>query len=81
MVYVARIALERGALETARRAPRPPCAQRPALATAHEVLGEVLAIQGDDGAAKRSLERALELDEGLTGARDRLRKMRWSFLR
>jgi curved DNA-binding protein CbpA len=81
VVYVARLALLRGALETARGRAEAAVRAAPALATAHEVLGEVLAIQGDNGAAKRSLERALELDEGLTGARDRLRKMRWSFLR
>ena len=81
VVYVARIALERGALETARQRAEAAVRAAPNLATAHEVLGEVLAVQGDNGAAKRSLERALELDEGLTGARDRLRKMRWSFLR
>ena len=80
-IYVARLALERGAIETARLRAEAVVRSAPSLATAHEVLGEVLAIQGDSAAARRSLERALELDEGLTGARDRLRKLRWSFLR
>jgi len=80
-VYVARIALERGALETARLRADAAVRAAPSLATAHEVLGDVLAVQGDNAAAKRALERALELDDGLTGARDRLRKLRWSFLR
>jgi curved DNA-binding protein CbpA len=31
--------------------------------------------------AKKALERALELDDGLQSARERLRKLRWSFLR
>jgi len=80
-VYVARVALERGALETARLRAEAVVRSAPSLATAHEVLGEVLAIQGDHSGARRALERALELDEGLTGARERLRKLRWSFLR
>ena len=80
-VYVARLALARGALETARLRAEAAVRSAPSLATAHEVLGEILAVQGDSAAAKRSLERALELDEKLTGARDHLRKLRWSFLR
>ena len=80
-VYVARVALQRGALETARFRAEAAVRSAPTLATAHEVLGEILAVQGDASGAKRALERALELDEGLTGARDRLRKLRWSFLR
>jgi curved DNA-binding protein CbpA len=80
-VYVARLALARGALETARLRAETAVRSAPSLATAHEVLGEILAVQGDNAAAKRSLERALELDEKLTGARDHLRKLRWSFLR
>ena len=81
VVYVARLALLRGALETARGRAEAAVRAAPALATAHEVLGEVLAIQGESGAARKALERALELDDGLDGARDRLRKLRWSFLR
>jgi curved DNA-binding protein CbpA len=80
-VYVARVALERGALDTARQRAEVAVRSAPSLATAHEVLGEVLAIQGDTAGARKSLERALELDDGLTGARERLRKLRWSFLR
>ncbi len=81
VVYVARVALERGALDTARQRAEAAVRSAPTLATAHEVLGEVLAIQGDTAGARKSLERALELDDGLTGARERLRKLRWSFLR
>ena len=80
-VYVARLAIERGALETARSRAEGAVRTAPALATAHEVLGEVLALQGEVAAARKALERALELDDGLAGARDRLRKLRWSFLR
>lgn len=81
VVYVARLALLRGALETARGRAEAAVRAAPSLATAHEVLGEVLAVQGESAAARKSLERALELDDGLDGARDRLRKLRWSFLR
>ena len=81
VVYVARLALLRGALETARGRAEAAVRAAPSLATAHEVLGEVLAIQGESGAARKALERALELDDGLDGARDRLRKLRWSILR
>jgi curved DNA-binding protein CbpA len=80
-IYVARVALQRGALETARGRAEGAVRAAPALATAHEVLGEVLAAQGEGGAAKKALERALELDDGLQSARERLRKLRWSFLR
>lgn len=80
-IYVARLAMGRGALDAARQRAEAVVRSAPSLATAHEVLGEVLAIQGDAPAARKSLERALELDEGLTGARERLRKLRWSFLR
>jgi curved DNA-binding protein CbpA len=80
-VYVARLALGRGALETARARAEAATRLAPALAVAHEVLGEVLATAGDSAAARKALERALELDGDLPGARERLRKMRWSFLR
>lgn len=79
-VYVARLALQRGALETARGRAEAAVRAAPSLATAHEVLGEVLAEQGESGPARKALERALELDDRLDGARERLRKLRWSFL-
>jgi len=81
VVYVARLALQRGALQTARSRAEAAVRAGPSLATAHEVLGEVLAVQGEGAAAKKALERALELDDGLAGARERLSKLRWSFLR
>jgi curved DNA-binding protein CbpA len=81
VVYVARLALQRGALETARARAESAVREAPTLATAHEILGEVMAAQGQSAAARKELERALELDEGLSGARERLRKLRWSFLR
>lgn len=79
-VFAARLALRRGALEQARALADGVVRSAPGSAAAHEVLGEVLAEQGDKGTARRELERALELDPALTSARDRLKKMRWSFL-
>jgi curved DNA-binding protein CbpA len=81
VVYVARLALQRGALQTARGRAEAAVRIAPSLGTAHEILGEVLAAQGESGPARKALERALELDDGLDGARERLRKLRWSFLR
>jgi curved DNA-binding protein CbpA len=79
-MYVARLALARGAVETARARAEALTRTAPALAEAHELLGEVLAVQGDKAGARKALERALELDAGLAGAREKLRKLRWSFL-
>lgn len=80
-VYVARLALARGALETARARAEAAVRLAPTLASAHELLGEVLAEAGEGAAARKALERALELDAGLDGARERLRKLRWRLFR
>lgn len=53
----------------------------PRSGTCHEALGLALAAAGDARSAKRSFERALELDPGLDGAKEQLKKLRWSFLR
>jgi curved DNA-binding protein CbpA len=52
----------------------------PAVAVAHEALGLVLEAQGARKEARRALERALELDPRLEAARERLKRLRWSFL-
>jgi curved DNA-binding protein CbpA len=51
----------------------------PGMGLAHEALGLVLAAVGKEKDAKRELERALELDPKLESAKERLKKMRWSF--
>ena len=79
-VFAARLALRRGARDEARAHAEAAVRAAPAHGPAHEVLGEVLAEQGDRAGAKRELERALELDPGLEGARERLKRLRWSFL-
>ena len=49
------------------------------MGAAHEALGLVLAALGREKDARRELERALELDPKLEAAKERLKKMRWSF--
>ena len=49
-------------------------------AVALETLGFVLEAEGNKKEAKRALERAVELDPGLERAKERLKKLRWSFL-
>ncbi len=48
----------------------------PRSGPAHEALGVVLEAEGNRKEARRELERALELDPGLEGAKERLRKLR-----
>jgi curved DNA-binding protein CbpA len=52
----------------------------PTLGLAREALGLVLEAQGAKKDAKRELERALELDPKLEATKERLKKLRWSFL-
>jgi tetratricopeptide (TPR) repeat protein len=52
----------------------------PRSGVAHEALGLVLELEGERKEARRALERALELDPKLERAKERLRKLRWSFL-
>ncbi len=52
----------------------------PSAGLAHEALGLVLDAQGRKKEAKRELEKAVELDPMLEGAKERLKKLRWSFL-
>jgi tetratricopeptide (TPR) repeat protein len=80
-IQAARVALRRGALDTARGHAEAAIRAGPGLGVAHEVLGEVLLAAGDRPAARKALERALDLDGGLDGARERLRKLRWSLFR
>ena len=80
-VYVARLALERGALETARDRAEAVVRSAPSLATAHEVLGEVLAARAIPRARSGPWSGRWNWTTGLAGARERLKKLRWSFLR
>lgn len=77
-VHAARIAVKRGALDTALGHAEAATRTAPELGAAHEALGEVLAARGDRAEARKALQRALELDDKLEGARELLRKLRWS---
>ena len=48
----------------------------PRSGAAHEALGVVLEAEGNKREARKELERALELDPRLEGAKERLRKLR-----
>jgi curved DNA-binding protein CbpA len=79
-VQGARAALHLGDTGTARELGEAAVRAAPRSGAAHEALGLALAVAGDARSAKRSLERALELDPELTAAKERLKKLRWSFL-
>jgi tetratricopeptide (TPR) repeat protein len=76
----ARAALQQGdggaARELAERAIR----AAPRNGAAHEALGQALEALGQKAEAKKAYERALELDPKLDTAKERLKKLRWSFL-
>ncbi len=77
----ARAAIESGDLASARALAAAAMKSSPQAGLAHEAMGRVLEAEGNAKEAKRALERALELDPRLEGAKERLRKLRWSFLR
>ncbi len=52
----------------------------PRNGAAHEAMGQALELLGRKGDAKKSYERAVELDPRLDSAKERLKKLRWSFL-
>ncbi len=66
----------KGALELAEQAVK----AAPRNGAAHEAVGLALEAQGKKGEAKKALERAVELDPRLESAKERLKKLRWSFL-
>ncbi|MGE5413209.1 MAG: tetratricopeptide repeat protein, partial [Syntrophomonadaceae bacterium] len=76
----ARVAIELGELDAARAHAEAAVRAGPDVAAAHEALGAVLDAQGAKKEARRALERALELDPRLEGAKERLKRLRWSFL-
>jgi tetratricopeptide (TPR) repeat protein len=76
----ARAALALGDVEGARALAETAVRAGPRAAVAHEALGLVLDARGERREARRALERALELDPKLEAARERLRRLRWSFL-
>ena len=79
-ILAARVALTLGDVGSARELAEQGVKAAPRNGAAHEMLGVVLEAAGKKGDAKRSLERALELDPRLETAKERLKKLRWSFL-
>ena len=79
-ISAARISLAVGDRQSARQLAETAVRISPRHAQAHEALGAVLAAEGLSKEAKKALERALELDPSLEGARTQLKKLRWSFL-
>lgn len=79
-VHGARAALQLGDAGAARELGEAAVRAAPRGGASHEALGLALAAGGDTRAAKKALERALELDAELPAARERLKKLRWSFL-
>jgi tetratricopeptide (TPR) repeat protein len=76
----ARVALGAGDVAAARALVDQALKASPRSAVAQEALGFVLEAEGNKKEAKRALERAVELDPGLERAKERLKKLRWSFL-
>jgi len=71
----AKAALAAGDLASARALAGAAMKAGPRTGIAHEALGLVLEAEGNKKEARRELEKALEIDPGLDGARERLRKL------
>ncbi len=80
-VAAARASLAAGAREDARTFAEAAIKAGPRDGRAHEALGAALEALGQPREARQALERALELEPALEGARSLLKKLRWSFLR
>jgi curved DNA-binding protein CbpA len=76
----ARAALQLGDVAEARGHADVAVRTGPRVGLAHEALGLVLDAEGSKREARRALEKALELDPRLETAKERLKKLRWSFL-
>lgn len=79
-IAASRLAVDVGDLEGAQALAEQALRAAPRDAKAVEALGLVHHARGDAKEARRALERALELDPGLEGAKAALKKLRWSFL-
>jgi len=76
----ARAALQHGDGVAGQRLAEQAIQAAPRNGAAHEAMGLALEQLGRKAEAKRAYERALELDPRLDGAKERLKKLRWSFL-
>lgn len=74
--HASRAALQVGDVASARALAESALKAGPRTGVAHEALGLVLDAEGNKKEARRSLERALEIDPKLEVAKERLRKLR-----
>ncbi len=81
LIQASRAAMETGDAVAARDLAGQAIKAQPRNAQAHEALGAALDAAGQRAEAKKALERAVEIDPRLESAKERLKKMRWSFLR
>jgi tetratricopeptide (TPR) repeat protein len=72
----AKAAIAAGDLGSARTLATAALKSGPRVGVAHEALGIVLEAEGNKKEARKELERALELDPALDGAKERLRRLR-----
>jgi len=79
-IQAAQAALQLGDAQAARELAERGIRAAPRTAAAHEMLGVALEAAGKKADAKKALERAVELDPKLESAKERLKKLRWSFL-
>lgn len=80
LVLASRAAVELGDAGVARDLAEQAVRAQPRSARAHEALGAALEAMGKRAEAKKALERAVEIDPRLESAKERLKKLRWSFL-
>ena len=80
LVLASRAALELGDGNAAREFADQALRVQPRSAVAHEALGAALDAVGKRSDARKALERAVEIDPRLDSAKERLKKLRWSFL-
>jgi tetratricopeptide (TPR) repeat protein len=79
-IFGSRAALAQGDGGAARELAEQGVKAAPRNGAAHEALGVALEALGKKPDAKKALERAIELDPRLETAKERLKKLRWSFL-
>jgi tetratricopeptide (TPR) repeat protein len=80
LLLASRAALELGDGNAARDLAEQALKVQPRSAVAHEALGSALEAIGKKAEARKALERAVEIDPRLDSAKERLKKLRWSFL-
>ena len=80
LILAGRAAQQVGDVNAAREYAEQAVKAQPRSAVAHELLGTALEAAGKKSDARKALERAVEIDPRLESAKERLKKLRWSFL-